>query len=97
LRLHANNGRAVITTIDTRAKALRHAIGRLQTTTMGLNASRAGTLQRIVNGEDVFHRNVGQVERLSLGALKNMGCIQLDDKALYRPTIDMRLVLPDIP
>ncbi|WP_157519109.1 hypothetical protein [Modestobacter sp. Leaf380] len=44
----------------------------------------------------MFHRNVGQQEKLPLGALGNMGCIELDDQAQYRPTFDMRLVLPDI-
>lgn len=97
LRLHTNNGRITITAVDSGSKTLRYAVGRLQTTTMGVTASSAATLRQIVNGDDVFHRNVGQTERLSLGALKNMGCIELDDKALYRPTSDMRLVLPDIP
>jgi hypothetical protein len=94
LRLHKINSRATVTPIDS-AKSLGQAIGRLQTTTSGLNASQAHTLRRITNGEPVFHRNVGQQEKLTLGALKNMGCIELDDQAQYGPTADLRLALPD--
>lgn len=96
LRLHTINGRAKITFIDSPSKALLHTIGRLQTTTAGLNLTQARTLQRVADGEAVFHRNVGQQEKLVLGALKNMGCIELDEDAQYRPTTDLRLVLPDI-
>ncbi|SOC50408.1 hypothetical protein SAMN05660748_3156 [Blastococcus aggregatus] len=95
LRLHKINGRATITPIDS-AKSLLQVIGRLQTTTSGLNASQARTLLRITNGEPVFHRNIGNQEKLTLGALKNMGCIELDEQAQYRPTADIRLALPDI-
>jgi hypothetical protein len=35
---------------------------------------------------------VGEV----LGALKNMGCVELDASAKYQPTQDLRLALPDL-
>lgn len=96
LRLHTINGRAKIASIESPSQALLRAIGRLQSTTAGLNLTQARTLQRIADGEAVFHRNVGQHEKLVLGALKNMGCIELDEDAQYRPTTDLRLALPDI-
>jgi hypothetical protein len=95
LRLHVSSGRAKITA-DSPDGALLHSISRLQTMTAGLNLSQARTLQRIANGDAVFHRNIGNQEKLTLGSLKNMGCIELDEQAQYRPTVDRRLVLPDI-
>ena len=96
LRLHHVNGRARITGINSPTNALARTIGRLQTMTAGLNLSQAHTLRRIANGENAFDRNIGNQEKLTLGALKNMGCIELDDKAQYRPTAELRLALPDL-
>jgi hypothetical protein len=96
LRLQTSSGRVKIAASDSPDKAVLHAIGRLQTVTAGLNRSQARTLLRIVNGEAVFHRNIGNQEKLSLGALKNMGCIEVGEKAQYQPTVDLCLVLPDI-
>jgi hypothetical protein len=96
LRLHHFNGRAKIVAIDSPGKAVAHAIGRLQTMTLGLKLNQAQTLRRIINGETVFQRNIRNEDKLTLGALKNMGCLELDEKAQYQPTADLRLVLPDI-
>lgn len=96
LRLHNINGRAKITTADATGKATANAIVRLQTMTAGLKANQAATLRRIVDGESVFQRNIGNQEKLTLGALKNMGCIELDEKAQYRVTAAMQLALPDV-
>ena len=76
-------------------KPLAQTITRLQTATSGLTASQASTLRRIVNGAQVFQRNIGKEEQLVLGAPKNMGCVELDASAQYQPTEDLRLALPD--
>ncbi|TFV47505.1 hypothetical protein [Blastococcus sp. TF02A-35] len=96
LRLHHVNGRAKVMSTDSPGRAVAYAIGCLQTMAAGLNLAQARTLRRIVNGETVFHRNIGKEEKLTLGALKNMGCIELDDMAQYRPTSDLALALPDL-
>jgi hypothetical protein len=65
--------------------------------TRGLTSIQAHTLRRITDGETIAQRNIGKGEKLTLGALTNMGAIELDDEgAQYRPTADIRLALPDL-
>ena len=68
----------------------------LPVSTSGLTTTQASTLRRIVNGAQVFQRNIGKEQQLVLGALKNMGCVELDASAQYQPTQDLRLALPDL-
>ncbi len=58
--------------------------------------AQAATLKRIVDGNHSTQRNIGNAERVILGALKNMGCIELDDKAAWRTTDDLRAAVPDL-
>jgi hypothetical protein len=78
------------------SKPLVQTITRLQTAASGLTATQASTLCRIVNGAQVFQRNIGKEEQMVPGALKNMGCVELDASAQYQPTRDLRLALPDL-
>ena len=34
--------------------------------------------------------------RVAVGALKNMGCIALNNEGVFEPTGDLRLALPDL-
>ena len=95
LRLHRIKDKAKVNPVDL-PKPLAQTITRLQTATSGLTATQASTLRRIVNGAQVFQRNIDKEEQLVLGALKNMGCVELDASAQYQPTQDLRLALPDL-
>lgn len=72
------------------------AVGKLQTKTAGLKANQATMLRRIVEGENVTQRQMSSQDKLSVGALKNMGCIELDEKAQYRLSESIRSALPDL-
>ncbi|MBD8870619.1 hypothetical protein [Nocardioides donggukensis] len=68
----------------------------MQTKSRGLTVTQAATLKRVVDGTHSTKRNIGNAERVILGALKNMGCIELDDKAAWRPTDDLHAAIPDL-
>ena len=69
----------------------------MQTKSRGLTVAQAATLKRVADGNHSTKRNIGNSERVILGALKNMGCIELDDHAGWRATNDLRAALPDLP
>jgi hypothetical protein len=96
LCLREIRGSVKIEPTNTSSKAVRHTIARLQTSTYGLNTRETQTLLRITEGERVAHRNVGKQQQLVFGALSNKGCIETDDRGQYRPTVDLRLALPDL-
>lgn len=95
LHLHMTNGSAKIlrAQID---KRLKQTLGRVRSLSLGLNTAEAAVLNRIVNDENVLDRMPSNTTRVAVGALKNMGCIQLNDDAVFEPTDDLRLALPDL-
>jgi hypothetical protein len=95
LRLHTSNGSVKVMPART-DKQLKSALGRVRSLGLGLNTAEAAVLTRIINSEDVLDRQPSNASRVAVGALKNMGCIQLNDDAVFEPTFDLRLALPDL-
>lgn len=95
LRLHTSGGAVKVMPART-DKKLKSALGRVRSLSLGLNTAEAAVLTRILNSENVLDRQPGNATRVAVGALKNMGCIQLNDHAVFEPTPDLRLALPDL-
>lgn len=96
MRLHEANGQIKIIPVVRTNKATRTALRRVRTASTGVNTLEATTLTRILDGHNVLDRQPSNATRVALGALKNMGCIALDINAIYRPSDQIHLALPDL-
>lgn len=96
LRLHCNNGSVKVTAADPTDKRLKQALGRVRNLGLGVNTAEASALLRILNGDNVLDRMASNPTRVAVGALKNMGCISLNDEGVFEATDDLRLALPDL-
>lgn len=96
LRLHNSNGSIKILPAAPTDTRLKNALRRVRTLGSSLNTTEASVLTRIINGNNVLDRSPSNPTRVAVGALKNMGCIALNDDAVFEPTADLLLALPDI-
>lgn len=96
LRLHHSNGSVKIVPAAPTDARIKTALRRVRTLGSGLNATEAGVLSRIINGHNVLDRMPSNATRVAVGSLKNMGCIALNDDAVFEPTADLQLALPDL-
>jgi hypothetical protein len=96
LRLHTSNGSVTVTPAAPTDKKLKEALGRIRSLSLGLNATEAKALTAIINGRNVLDRQPSNTTRVAVGALKNMGCIALDDSGAYGITDALRSALPDL-
>lgn len=55
----------------------------------------ASTLKRVLDGQNVQDRDTANATKAHLGALKNLGCLALDDRAIYRPTPALLAAFPE--
>ncbi|MCL2612402.1 MAG: hypothetical protein FWD95_04125 [Nocardioidaceae bacterium] len=85
----------IIATYVTDEETLRN-IRRVRTMNYQLNSTEATLLTKLINGTNVQDRMSSNATKTSLGALKNLGLIALDDNAIYQPTNTIRLALPDL-
>lgn len=96
LRLHTSNGSVVVTSATPTDKRLKQTLGHLRSRSLGINATEAKVLTKIVDGRNVLDRQPSNPTRVAVGVLKNMGCIALNDQGVYAITDDLRLALPDL-
>ena len=96
LVLHAEEDKIAILPARRNTGDIRRALATVQTKSRGLTVAQASTLKRVVDGKHSTQRNIGNAERVILGALKNMGCIELNDKAGWRATEDLHAAIPDM-
>ena len=96
LTLHAEEGHIMILPAQRTTGEVRRALATVQTKSHGLTVAQATTLKRVVDGTHSTRRNIGNAERVVLGSLKYMGCIELDDKAGWQVTESLRAALPDL-
>lgn len=93
LRLVAS-GASVAVQPERRAdKDTRQAVAKVQGSRTGLNRAQAKVLHRVVSGGHVGDRQPSNADKLIMGALKNLGCIEADERGRYRPTAAVRLAL----
>lgn len=95
LRLHQAGGAIKIVPVKQQNSDLKRALGRLRTLGLGLNTTQAAVLTRIIDGNNVLDRMPSSATRIAVGALKNMGYIALNDDAVFEPSDDLLLALPD--
>ena len=96
LRLHRSNGSIKVVPAAPTDARLKQALRRVRNLGSGLTTTEAAVLTRIINGTNVLDRSPSNATRVAVGALKNMGCIALNDAAVFEPSRDLRLALPDL-
>ena len=97
MRLHDSGTHLKIIPAARVDKRTKRALGRLRATTSGLTAHDARTLTRIIQGHNALDRSPSNATRISVGTLKNMGCVALNNNnAIYEPTYALRLAFPDL-
>lgn len=73
--------------------AARQSLARAQASRTGLNLAQAKVLRKILGGDHVGDRNPSNTDKLAMGALKNLGCIESDERGRYRVTDALRMAL----
>lgn len=96
LRYIENNGQVRVEPHYASDPNTRAAIRRLRATSRPMTRAEATTLARILDGDNVQSRQMANNTRVVLGALKNLGCIELNDEAIYEATDALHTALPDL-
>jgi len=73
----------------------RTALRRMRASNSPITVGEASTLKRILDGGNVQDRDIANATKVHLGALKKLGCLALDDHAIYQPTPALLAAFPD--
>lgn len=71
----------------------RTALRRMRTADNPITHGEASTLKRILDGQNF--QDPSNVTKVHLGALKNLGCLALDKRAIYQPTAALLASFPE--
>lgn len=96
MRLHYGQQRTIrITPARPNTETTRHALRRLRATNNPITVGEASMLKRLLDGENVQYREMSNATKVHLGALRNMGCLTLNDRAIYEPTPEVLAAFPE--
>lgn len=96
MRLHYGQQHTIrVTPARPNTETTRQALRRLRASNNPITHGEASTLKRVLDGHNVQDRDISNATKVNLGALKNLGCLTLDDRAIYQPTPALLDAFPD--
>lgn len=92
---HGQRGTLRITPARPVTEEARTALRRMRASNHPITHGEASTLKRILDGQNVQDRDIANATKVHLGALKNLGCLALDEHAIYQPTAALLAAFPE--